>query len=77
MTALSAARRAAFTAPARPMAMHPTGMPAGICAIESNESIPFNALDCTGTPRTGKRVFEAVMPGSCAAQRGVVFLGTG
>jgi hypothetical protein len=49
------------------MANVPTGMPAGICAIESRESMPFNALDWTGTPRTGSGVFAASMPGRCAA----------
>ncbi len=54
-------------APALPMAMQPTGIPAGICAMESSESIPFSAFDRTGTPITGNRVFAAVMPGRWAA----------
>ena len=41
--------------------------PAGICTIESKLSIPFSALDSTGTPSTGSRVIEAAMPGRCAA----------
>ena len=41
----------------------PTGKPAGIWAIDSNESIPLRAFDRTGTPSTGKTVFAAVMPG--------------
>ena len=42
-------------------------MPAGICTIDSSESMPFSALLCTGTPSTGKTVFAASMPGRCAA----------
>jgi len=49
------------------MASVPTGMPAGIWAMESKESMPFSALDCTGTPSTGRSVIEAVMPGRWAA----------
>ena len=41
----------------------PTGTPAGICTIDSSESIPCSALDCTGTPSTGNEVFAAIMPG--------------
>ena len=62
-----AASSAAFTAPARPIASVPTGTPAGICTIDSSESIPFSALDSTGTPSTGRWVFAAAMPGRCAA----------
>ena len=40
-------------APAAPIAKVATGIPAGICTIESSESIPLNALLCTGTPSTG------------------------
>ena len=58
---------AALVAPAAPMASVPTGMPAGICTIESSESMPLSAFDCTGTPSTGSEVFAAVMPGRCAA----------
>ena len=42
-------------------------MPAGICTIDSSESIPFNALLCTGTPSTGTAVLAASMPGKWAA----------
>jgi len=35
-----AASKAAFVAPAVPMASVPTGTPAGICAMESRESMP-------------------------------------
>ena len=54
-------------APARPMASVPTGMPAGICTIESRLSWPESALDSTGTPNTGSGVIAAVMPGRWAA----------
>ena len=54
-------------APGRPIASAPTGTPAGICAIESSESIPFMACDSIGTPKTGRWVWAAVMPGRCAA----------
>src|SRR5882762_4621726 len=64
---MEAARSAALTAPDLPMASVPTGMPAGICAMERSESRPFKAFDSTGTPRTGRTVFEAVMPGRWAA----------
>src|SRR5262249_29867496 len=64
---ISAASSAAFTAPERPIASVPTGMPAGICTIDSMESVPASAADCTGTPNTGSTVFDAVMPGRCAA----------
>src|SRR5436853_559060 len=37
---IAAARRAAFIAPAFPIASVPTGTPAGICTIDSSESIP-------------------------------------
>src|SRR5207302_9163260 len=60
---MEAARRAALTAPDLPMASVPTGTPPGICAMERSESRPLRAFDSTGTPRTGRTVFEAVMPG--------------
>ncbi|KAG0942168.1 hypothetical protein G6F68_021642 [Rhizopus microsporus] len=49
------------------MAKVATGMPAGICTIDSSESMPLRALDCTGTPSTGTAVLAAIMPGRCAA----------
>ena len=61
-----AASSAALVAPATPMASVPTGMPAGICTIDSKVARPLSAFDCTGTPSTGE-VFAAVMPGRCAA----------
>src|ERR1700736_819144 len=64
---IAAANSAAFFAPAAPMAKVATGMPLGIWAIDSSESMPFKTLDCTGTPSTGREVFAAVVPGKCAA----------
>ena len=49
------------------MATVATGMPAGICTIESNESMPLSALLITGTPITGMVVIDATMPGRWAA----------
>ncbi|ENN87345.1 hypothetical protein RHSP_26621 [Rhizobium freirei PRF 81] len=63
----AAARRAAFTAPALPIANVPTGIPAGICTMESRLSCPESARDCTGTPKTGSGVMDAAMPGRWAA----------
>jgi hypothetical protein len=64
---MAAASRAALTAPALPIASVPTGMPAGICTIDSRLSWPERALDSTGTPSTGRLVSDAAMPGRCAA----------
>ena len=64
---MAAASNAALVAPAAPMAKVATGIPAGICTMESSESMPFSAFDCTGTPNTGRLVLAAVMPGRCAA----------
>src|SRR5204863_2654997 len=64
---MAAARSAALTAPDLPMASVPTGTPLGICAMERSESRPLRAFDSTGTPRTGRTVFDAVIPGRCAA----------
>ena len=64
---MAAASSAAFTAPARPIASVPTGMPAGICTIESRLSMPLSAWHSTGTPSTGSGVQAAHMPGRCAA----------
>ncbi len=49
------------------MARVPTGIPAGICAIESKLSSPLRVLLSTGTPSTGRLVILAVIPGRCAA----------
>ena len=64
---IAAASRPAFAAPASPIARVPTGIPAGICTIESSESIPLSSVAGTGTPSTGTSVFAASMPGRCAA----------
>src|SRR5690606_33022036 len=53
---MAAASSAALTAPAVPMAMVPTGTPAGICTMDSRESMPLSMRDCTGTPSTGRVV---------------------
>ena len=44
-----------------------TGMPSGICTIDSSESSPSSCCSGTGTPITGSDVIDAVMPGRCAA----------
>jgi hypothetical protein len=54
-------------APELPIASVPTGMPAGICTVESRESIPFSALDWMGTPSTGSSVRAALTPARWAA----------
>jgi len=64
---IAIASSAAFLAPGFPIARLPTGIPAGIWAMESNESNPFNALLSTGTPNTGSVVCAATMPGKWAA----------
>ena len=48
---MAAANNAALIAPALPIASVPTGIPAGICTMDNKESIPFRALDGTGTPK--------------------------
>ena len=64
---MEAAKSAALIAPALPMAKVPTGTPPGIWTMLRSESIPFMALDSTGTPSTGSGVMLAVMPGKWAA----------
>ena len=61
------ANSAAFAAPASPIANVATGMPFGICTIDSRLSSPRRYLDGIGTPSTGTAVFAASMPGRCAA----------
>ncbi len=63
---IAAARIAALTAPARPIASVPTGTPPGIWTIEKRLSNPMSAPLC-GTPSTGKGVSAASTPGSPAA----------
>ena len=48
---------------ALPIATVATGMPAGICTIDSSESRPSSCCSATGTPITGSEVIDAVMPG--------------
>src|SRR5258708_22502543 len=64
---IAAANRAAFLAPAAPMAKVATGTPLGICAMDRRESRPLKVLVGTGTPSTGTDVLAAVIPGRCAA----------
>ena len=64
---MAAAASPALVAPATPMANVATGIPAGICTMDSSESRPLSAFDCTGTPSTGSVVLEAAMPGRWAA----------
>ncbi len=54
--------RAAFTAPALPMASVATGTPRGIWTVDSSESSPSSDQPFTGTPRTGSVVLEASTP---------------
>ena len=58
---------AEFFAPETPIARVPTGIPAGICAIDNKLSIPFKVLLSMGTPNTGNDVSEAIIPGRWAA----------
>ena len=60
-----AARRCARRA--EPIASVPTGIPAGICTVESSESMPFSDALSMGTPSTGSTVCAAQTPARCAA----------
>src|SRR5262245_47398815 len=48
---------------------HATGTPGGICTIESSASRPLMTLleEVSGTPITGRSLYEATTPGSAAA----------
>ena len=46
-----------------PVATVATGIPAGICTMDSNESSPSRCFSGTGTPMTGNVVTDASMPG--------------
>src|SRR5690606_4518245 len=59
------ASSAAFTAPST--ATVATGIPGGICTMDSSESSPSIVEDLTGTPMTGSGVYAARTPGRCAA----------
>ncbi len=62
---IRAASRPALRAP--PMETVATGMPAGICTMDSRESMPSRYARGTGTPTTGSGVIEASIPGRWAA----------
>src|SRR5207248_2874464 len=64
---ICAARMPALVAPALPMATVATGIPAGICTIESSESRPCSDVEGMGTPITGSVVSAAITPARCAA----------
>ena len=55
----------AFRAP--PIETVATGTPAGICTMDSSESMPSRYFNGTGTPITGSGVIAATMPGRWAA----------
>ena len=61
------ASRPALVAPELPTAVVATGMPPGICTMDSSESQPDSAWERTGTPMTGSVVCAATMPGRWAA----------
>ena len=52
---------------ALPTATVATGTPAGICTMDSRESMPSRYFSATGTPITGSGVTAASMPGRWAA----------
>ena len=56
-----------MAAPGSPMASVPTGMPLGICTMESRASTPLSGVAATGTPSTGSTVDDAIIPGRWAA----------
>src|SRR5260221_3508872 len=66
---ISAARMAAFAAPASPTATVATGTPRGIWTIESSASRPpaIALGDASGTPTTGSVTCAATAPGRAAA----------
>merc|ERR1711991_536587 len=57
------ANKAAFLAPASPIAKVAVGIPYGICTIDNKLSSPFISLLSIGTPNTGILVNEATIPG--------------
>ena len=59
---IDAACSAELVAPALPTAIVATGMPAGICTMDSNESRPSSVPDLMGTPITGSNVKAAATP---------------
>ena len=63
---IAVASNAALIAPSSPIASVPTGIPLGICAIDSKLSNPFSFLLSIGTPRTGNGVIAEIIPGKWA-----------
>src|SRR6185503_14753974 len=64
---IATANSAAFAAPASPIAKVATGTPLGIWTMERSESSPFRCRVGIGTPRTGRVVLAASIPGRWAA----------
>ena len=62
---ICAASSAAFAAPS--MATVATGIPLGICTVDSSASSPSSVEDLTGIPITGSVVCAASAPARCAA----------
>ena len=60
---IAAARSAAFTAPARPIASVPTGTPAGICTVERSESSRRAPSTRPARRARATSVFDATIPG--------------
>ncbi len=54
-------KNAAFMAPALSIAIVATGIPPGICTVDSSASKPLSELVPIGTPITGNVVFAAIM----------------
>ena len=67
---MATASSAALRAPGAPMASVPTGIPAGICTVESSESRPLSAALSMGTPSTGRIVWAAHTPGQVRGAAG-------
>src|SRR3954469_2389612 len=64
---IETANNPAFAAPPSPIAKVATGMPLGICTMDSSESRPPRCLEGIGTASTGKMVKAATTPARCAA----------
>ena len=65
---IAAASSAALTAPARPIASVPTGMPAGIWTMDNRLSMPFKRMAFRPARRARAAASRhAHMPGRCAA----------
>ena len=63
---IDAANKPALIAPLSPIAKVPTGIPFGICTIDSKLSSPLRFLLSIGTPKTGIDVKAEIIPGKCA-----------